>query len=193
MTARKLKQQAGVAGVAGVAGGEEPAAKPPSRRADGSANIAIMHEVWRQAYLAEEPFRLPCGSVKEANSMRVKLYNAVRNVKKFPEDYPGMVAPVSDVEIVKDLQDESVLILRRKELSPQMLELRRLLEGRGVVIADSALRGTPQTREIAASMDRLLEQMTREGAEVEVASPEPAPHPSPQPAIRNPFYTREQQ
>ena len=188
MTEQKLKQQAGAA----------------ARRADGSANIALIHEVWRQAHLAEEPFRLPCGSVKEANSMRVKLYNAVRNVKKFPEDYPGMVAPVNDVEIVKDLQDESVLILRRKELSPLMVNLRKQLEAQGIVIADSALRGTPQTREIAASMDRLLGQLHEpadSGHSAAVATsttvanplnPEQSNSPPPPlPGGHNPFFSRE--
>ena len=184
MTEQKLKQQAGAA----------------ARRADGSANIALIHEVWRQAHQAEEPFRLPCGSVKEANSMRVKLYNAVRNVKKFPEDYPGMVAPVNDVEIVKDLQDESVLILRRKELSPLMVNLRKQLEAQGIVIADSALRGTPQTREIAASMDRLLGQLHepagsgREATSTTSASPlsleQSNPPPPPLPGGHNPFFSR---
>ena len=181
MTEQKLKQQAGTA----------------ARRADGSANIALIHEVWRQAHLAEEPFRLPCGSVKEANSMRVKLYNAVRNVKKFPEDYPGMVAPVNDVEIVKDLQDESVLILRRKELSPLMVNLRKQLEAQGIVIADSALRGTPQTREIAASMDRLLGQLHEpadSATSAAVANPlnleQSNPPPPPLPGGHNPFFSR---
>lgn len=184
MTEQKLKQQAGAA----------------ARRADGSANIALIHEVWRQAHQAEEPFRLPCGSVKEANSMRVKLYNAVRNVKKFPEDYPGMVAPVNEVEIVKDLQDESVLILRRKELSPLMVNLRKQLEAQGIVIADSALRGTPQTREIAASMDRLLGQLHEpagSGPSTTVAtsaSPlsleQSNSPPPPLPGGHNPFFSR---
>jgi hypothetical protein len=162
----------------------------PVRRSDNSANVALLQEVWRQAYQMSEPLSLDFGSAGEANSMRTKLYNAVRNVKNFPEDYPDLVEAVNNLEIVKDDLQVGALILRRKELSPAMVKLRQVLASKGVKVEDASLQGTAKSRELNASMDRLLSQLS------DASEPQPVDIPAPttqRPAGHNPFFNREQQ
>ena len=161
------------------------AGKPTPRRADSSANVAILHEVWKQAYASPEAFELPCGTEGDANRMRTSLYNAVRNVKHYPEDYPTMVDAVNNCEIVKHETDPSRLIIR-KELSPRMLLLRKTLEARGVKIQDSALTGTPQQRELQASVEKMLKEL----GESDPAEATIVPRMT---ETRNPFFTRDKQ
>ena len=172
-------------------------AKPSTRRrSDGSANVAICQEVWRQAYGAASPIEIPCGSEKEANRMRTSLYNSVRNVRLYPGEYPSLVDPVNECEVVKKDGDETTLLVRRKDLSPRMRALRQILEARGVRVEAERLRGTPETREMQESIRRIAG--LAEGATSvpsnpfmpPVASRPPAP---PAPAARpsNPFFTRE--
>lgn len=168
----------------------EPKPSKPSRRADNSANVALMHEVWRQAYESPEPFLVPCGTAGEANRMRTSLYNAVRNVKNYPEDYPTMVDPVNNCEIVKSVEDPTTLIIRRKELSPRMQMLRETLQARGVRIKAEALAGTPKQREMQASMDRLLQGLAAGKAEAEAVEATIVPRMT---ETHNPFFTREKQ
>lgn len=165
----------------------------PARRSDGSKNVALLQEVWRQAHISPEPFRIPCGTEVEANRMRTALYNAVRNVKKFPADYPTMTGPVQDCEIVKDDTDPTVLIIRQKILSPRMQGLKQLLAARGVEIGEEALKGTAESREIQASMDRLVEQLSAEPSAAPATPALQLVHPVEAPAIPNPYFQRDKQ
>lgn len=129
------------------------------RRAETSANVLMLQELWKGAFDSTKGIRIICKDGAEAFKLRTKLYNAVRNAKKFPGEYPELEEAVQEVEIVFEGEWKEVLVMRQKSLSPLMVNLRKQLEAQGIVIADSALRGTPQTREIAASMDRLLGQL----------------------------------
>lgn len=172
-------------------------AKPSTRRrSDGSANVAICQEVWRQAYGAASPIEIPCGSEKEANRMRTSLYNSVRNVRLYPGEYPSLVDPVNECEVVKKDGDETTLLVRRKDLSPRMRALRQILEARGVGVEAERLRGTPETREMQESIRRIAGLAEgAQGAQSNPLMPPVASHPPapPAPAVRpsNPFFTRE--
>jgi len=165
----------------------------PPRRSDNSANVALLQEVWRKAYQLSSPLVLDFASPGEANSMRTKLYNAVRNVKNFPAEYPDLVEPVQNIEIVREEQNPGSLILRRKELSPPMLKLRQILASKGVKVEDASLQGTPKSRELSASIERLMTQAQTTPPE-EVPKPElRAPQSTPHTVGHNPFFRREQQ
>ena len=165
------------------------------RRAETSANVLMLQELWKGAFDSTKGIRIICKDGAEAFKLRTKLYNAVRNVKKFPGEYPELEEAVQEVEIVFEGEWKEVLVMRQKSLSPLMVNLRKQLEAQGVVIADSALRGTPQTREIAASMDRLLGQLHEpadSAPSAAVASPTNLEqcNPPPLPGGHNPFFSR---
>lgn len=166
--------------------------KTSVRRSDSSANVALLQEVWRQGNASPDGFRLPCGTKEDAFTMRQSLYNAVRNAKKFPQDYPELSQAVMNCEVVHDPKDETTLIVRRKELSPRMLRVKQLLEARGVAVED-ALSGTTQSREMAASAERMLKELQGASADSPVVAPDGTPLsvPSAPPAISNPFFTRD--
>ena len=136
--------------------------------------------------------------------MRTSLYNSVRNVRLYPGEYPSLVDPVNECEVVKKDGDETTLLVRRKDLSPRMRALRQILEARGVGVKAERLRGTPETREMQESIRRIggLVEGTvgRSGQSFPVRSecgtPTPVtsrPPAQPTPAVRpsNPFFTRE--
>ena len=167
--------------------------QPSARRSDSSANVALLQEVWRQGNASPDGFRLPCGSKEDAFTMRQALYNAVRNAKKFPQDYPELSQAVTNCEVVHDPKDETTLIVRRKELSPRMLRVKQLLEARGIAVED-ALSGTTQSREMAASAERMLKELSKpQSIEEPVVAPDGTPLsvPTAPPAISNPFFTRD--
>ena len=137
--------------------------------------------------------------------MRTSLYNSVRNVRLYPGEYPSLVDPVNECEVVKKDGDETTLLVRRKDLSPRMRALRQILEARGVGVEAERLRGTPETREMQESIRRIAglaesapgvpgvpgtpgvqsNYPTLPAASHSPAQPAPAVRPS------NPFFTRE--
>lgn len=156
------------------------------RRADGSANAALLQAVWLKANERSEPICIPCGSKADRVRLRNQLYNAVRNAKKFPEQYPVLWEATQNCELVPDPHDETKLIVRRKALAPAMQGLRGVLSTLGVEIAEEDLAGTPQIREERAASSRL---MTSFG--LDIASPPSPSTPEPTaPRVANPFYTR---
>lgn len=125
--------------------------------------------------------------------MRTSLYNSVRNVRLYPGEYPSLVDPVNECEVVKKDGDETTLLVRRKDLSPRMRALRQILEARGVGVEAERLRGTPETREMQESIRRIAGLAEgAQGAQLNPLMPPASSHP-PAPAVRpsNPFFTRE--
>lgn len=128
--------------------------------------------------------------------MRTSLYNSVRNVRLYPGEYPSLVDPVNECEVVKKDGDETTLLVRRKDLSPRMRALRQILEARGVGVEAERLRGTPETREMQESIRRIAGLAEgAQGAQSNPLMPPASSHPPapPAPAVRpsNPFFTRE--
>lgn len=161
-----------------------------TKRSDTSANVALCQEVWRQANTSPTGIRIPCGTTAEAARMRTSLYNAMRNVKQRPADYPTLSDAALNCEIVPDTEDKTVLIVRRKELSPRMLALRQILQNQGVELPPTVLSGTPETREAQASIERLQARIAAE------APVEPTANPTPfedQAHNLNPFFSRGKQ
>ena len=125
--------------------------------------------------------------------MRTSLYNSVRNVRLYPGEYPSLVDPVNECEVVKKDGDETTLLVRRKDLSPRMRALRQILEARGVGVEAERLRGTPETREMQESIRRIAGLAeSAPGVQSNPLMP-PASSRTPAPAVRpsNPFFTRE--
>ena len=174
------------------------------RRSDSSANVLMLQEIWKKAMKLEEGVRFETEGRKEAFALKAKFYNAVRNVKDFPDEYPGLYEAVMECEIVHEGEDNEVVVLRRKSLSPLMVSLRAQLEAQGIQIEDSAIRGTPKGKELQSSADRVLDRLLgqlhesagsgREATSTTVASPlnpeQGNPPPPPLPGGHNPFFSR---
>ena len=174
------------------------------RRSDSSANVLMLQEIWKKAMKLEEGVRFETEGRKEAFALKAKFYNAVRNVKDFPDEYPGLYEAVMECEIVHEGEDNEVVVLRRKSLSPLMVSLRAQLEAQGIQIEDSAIRGTPKGKELQSSADRVLDRLLGQlhesagsapsAASTTVASPlnlEQSNPPPPLPGGHNPFFSRE--
>ena len=176
------------------------------RRSDSSANVLMLQEIWKKAMKLEEGVRFETEGRKEAFALKAKFYNAVRNVKDFPDEYPGLYEAVMECEIVHEGEDNEVVVLRRKSLSPLMVSLRAQLEAQGIQIEDSAIRGTPKGKELQSSADRVLDRLLgqlhesagsgREATSTTsttVASPLNLGQgsPPPLPGGHNPFFSRE--
>lgn len=162
-----------------------------NRRSDSSANIALLQEVWLQAAKADEPMRIPCGEQTEAHRMRMALYNATRNAKKFPAEFPTLFEAVDACEVVFDSKDPTVVLVRRKELSPRMAAVKRLLEAQGITIKEEKLTLSPASKELEASMSRLNERL--KDLPIEPSDPPDEESASGQSRIPNPFYSRDKQ
>ena len=174
------------------------------RRSDSSANVLMLQEIWKKAMKLEEGVRFETEGRKEAFALKAKFYNAVRNVKDFPDEYPGLYEAVMECEIVHEGEDNEVVVLRRKSLSPLMVSLRAQLEAQGIQIEDSAIRGTPKGKELQSSADRVLDRLLGQLHEsagsapstpsTTVASPlsleQSNPPPPPLPGGHNPFFSR---
>ncbi len=174
------------------------------RRSDSSANVLMLQEIWKKAMKLEEGVRFETEGRKEAFALKAKFYNAVRNVKDFPDEYPGLYEAVMECEIVHEGEDNEVVVLRRKSLSPLMVSLRAQLEAQGIQIEDSAIRGTPKGKELQSSADRVLDRLLGQLHEpagsapsttvATVASPlnleQSNPPPPPLPGGHNPFFSR---
>ena len=174
------------------------------RRSDSSANVLMLQEIWKKAMKLEEGVRFETEGRKEAFALKAKFYNAVRNVKDFPDEYPGLYEAVMECEIVHEGEDNEVVVLRRKSLSPLMVSLRAQLEAQGIQIEDSAIRGTPKGKELQSSADRVLDRLLGQLHEsagsapstssATVASPlnpeQGNPPPPPLPGGHNPFFSR---
>ena len=173
------------------------------RRSDSSANVLMLQEIWKKAMKLEEGVRFETEGRKEAFALKAKFYNAVRNVKDFPDEYPGLYEAVMECEIVHEGEDNEVVVLRRKSLSPLMVSLRAQLEAQGIQIEDSAIRGTPKGKELQSSADRVLDRLLGQLQEpagsapsatsTTVASPlnpEQGNPPPPLPGGHNPFFSR---
>ena len=174
------------------------------RRSDSSANVLMLQEIWKKAMKLEEGVRFETEGRKEAFALKAKFYNAVRNVKDFPDEYPGLYEAVMECEIVHEGEDNEVVVLRRKSLSPLMVSLRAQLEAQGIQIEDSAIRGTPKGKELQSSADRVLDRLLGQLHEsagsapsttsTTVASPlsleQGNPPPPPLPGGHNPFFSR---
>ena len=174
------------------------------RRSDSSANVLMLQEIWKKAMKLEEGVRFETEGRKEAFALKAKFYNAVRNVKDFPDEYPGLYEAVMECEIVHEGEDNEVVVLRRKSLSPLMVSLRAQLEAQGIQIEDSAIRGTPKGKELQSSADRVLDRLLGQLQEpagsatstpsTTVASPlnpeQGNPPPPPLPGGHNPFFSR---
>ena len=174
------------------------------RRSDSSANVLMLQEIWKKAMKLEEGVRFETEGRKEAFALKAKFYNAVRNVKDFPDEYPGLYEAVMECEIVHEGEDNEVVVLRRKSLSPLMVSLRAQLEAQGIQIEDSAIRGTPKGKELQSSADRVLDRLLGQLQEpagsatsttvATVASPtypeQGNPPPPPLPGGHNPFFSR---
>ena len=177
------------------------------RRSDSSANVLMLQEIWKKAMKLEEGVRFETEGRKEAFALKAKFYNAVRNVKDFPDEYPGLYEAVMECEIVHEGEDNEVVVLRRKSLSPLMVSLRAQLEAQGIQIEDSAIRGTPKGKELQSSADRVLDRLLGQLQEpagsatstpsttvATVASPlnpeQGNSPPPPLPGGHNPFFSR---
>ena len=174
------------------------------RRSDSSANVLMLQEIWKKAMKLEEGVRFETEGRKEAFALKAKFYNAVRNVKDFPDEYPGLYEAVMECEIVHEGEDNEVVVLRRKSLSPLMVSLRAQLEAQGIQIEDSAIRGTPKGKELQSSADRVLDRLLGQLHEsagsapstpsTTVANPlnpeQGNPPPPPLPGGHNPFFSR---
>ena len=174
------------------------------RRSDSSANVLMLQEIWKKAMKLEEGVRFETEGRKEAFALKAKFYNAVRNVKDFPDEYPGLYEAVMECEIVHEGEDNEVVVLRRKSLSPLMVSLRAQLEAQGIQIEDSAIRGTPKGKELQSSADRVLDRLLgqlHESADSATSttvatSANPVnleqsnPPPPPLPGGHNPFFSR---
>lgn len=166
-----------------------PAKSIPAKRSDTSADIAMCHQLWKTANESPVAISIPCGTTGEANRMRTTLYNSVRNVKNYPQDYPDLVGPVANCELVFSDDTKTTLLIRRKSLSPRMQALRQILERQGVKVGDEALAGTPDTRDAAASAQRLQSLLQAEGHSSNFPPSAPQ-NPPDQSTINNPFFTR---
>ena len=174
------------------------------RRSDSSANVLMLQEIWKKAMKLEEGVRFETEGRKEAFALKAKFYNAVRNVKDFPDEYPGLYEAVMECEIVHEGEDNEVVVLRRKSLSPLMVSLRAQLEAQGIQIEDSAIRGTPKGKELQSSADRVLDRLLGQLHESEGSAPSTTvatsanpvsleqsnPPPPPLPGGHNPFFSR---
>ena len=174
------------------------------RRSDSSANVLMLQEIWKKAMKLEEGVRFETEGRKEAFALKAKFYNAVRNVKDFPDEYPGLYEAVMECEIVHEGEDNEVVVLRRKSLSPLMVSLRAQLEAQGIQIEDSAIRGTPKGKELQSSADRVLDRLLGQlhesagsapsATSTTVANPlsleQDNPPPPPLPGGHNPFFSR---
>ena len=175
------------------------------RRSDSSANVLMLQEIWKKAMKLEEGVRFETEGRKEAFALKAKFYNAVRNVKDFPDEYPGLYEAVMECEIVHEGEDNEVVVLRRKSLSPLMVSLRAQLEAQGIQIEDSAIRGTPKGKELQSSADRVLDRLlgqlhesadsTTSTTVATSANPvsleQSNSPPPPLPGGHNPFFSRE--
>ena len=174
------------------------------RRSDSSANVLMLQEIWKKAMKLEEGVKFETEGRKEAFALKAKFYNAVRNVKDFPDEYPGLYEAVMECEIVHEGEDNEVVVLRRKSLSPLMVSLRAQLEAQGIQIEDSAIRGTPKGKELQSSADRVLDRLLgqlHESADSAtsatvatsanpVSLEQSNPPPPPLPGGHNPFFSR---
>ena len=174
------------------------------RRSDSSANVLMLQEIWKKAMKLEEGVRFETEGRKEAFALKAKFYNAVRNVKDFPDEYPGLYEAVMECEIVHEGEDNEVVVLRRKFLSPLMVSLRAQLEAQGIQIEDSAIRGTPKGKELQSSADRVLDRLLGQLHESAGSAPSATvtasanpvsleqsnPPPPPLPGGHNPFFSR---
>lgn len=174
------------------------------RRSDSSANVLMLQEIWKKAMKLEEGVRFETEGRKEAFALKAKFYNAVRNVKDFPDEYPGLYEAVMECEIVHEGEDNEVVVLRRKSLSPLMVSLRAQLEAQGIQIEDSAIRGTPKGKELQSSADRVLDRLLGQLHESAGSAPSTTvatsanpvsleqcnPPPLPLPGGHNPFFSR---
>ena len=160
----------------------------PARRSESSANVALLQEVWLLAFSTpDKPLNIPCGTKEEAYRMRMALYNAVRNAKKYPEDYPALFEAVDNCEVVLRPDDITSVIVRRKALSPRMMALRQILTSRGIALPEEQKLVSGEKREVQASIERVMERLQAD-------APADLPFPSPaQPAISNPFFSRDKQ
>ena len=175
------------------------------RRSDSSANVLMLQEIWKKAMKLEEGVRFETEGRKEAFALKAKFYNAVRNVKDFPDEYPGLYEAVMECEIVHEGEDNEVVVLRRKSLSPLMVSLRAQLEAQGIQIEDSAIRGTPKGKELQSSADRVLDRLLGQLHESAGSAPSTTvatsanpvsleqsnSPPPPLPGGHNPFFSRE--
>ena len=174
------------------------------RRSDSSANVLMLQEIWKKAMKLEEGVRFETEGRKEAFALKAKFYNAVRNVKDFPDEYPGLYEAVMECEIVHEGEDNEVVVLRRKSLSPLMVSLRAQLEAQGIQIEDSAIRGTPKGKELQSSADRVLDRLLGQLHESAGSAPSTTvatsanpvsleqsnSPPPPLPGGHNPFFSR---
>lgn len=160
----------------------------PARRSESSANVALLQEVWLLAFSTpDKPLNIPCGTKEEAYRMRMALYNAVRNAKKYPEDYPALFEAVDNCEVVVRSDDDTTIIVRRKALSPRMMALRQILVARGITLPEEQELVAGEKREVQASVERVMERLKAD-------APADLPFPPPvQPAISNPFFSRDKQ
>lgn len=105
---------------------------PPERykRAEGPAVIK-MQALLKAAYDSPRRIELEYATKGEAIRFRAGLYNAMRNVKAYPEDYPELYEVVTSVSV--ELLDNPVrLSIGRYELSSGITDLDRQLAAQGV-------------------------------------------------------------
>lgn len=169
---------------------------PPERykRAEGPAVIK-MQALLKAAYASPHRIELTYPTKGEAIRFRAGLYNAMRNVKAYPEDYPELYEVVTSVSV--ELLDNPVrLSIGRYELSSGITDLDRQLAAQGVDL--SAYMKPAAKVESDSSVARVIANLGATDGRTPQSiaqrnEPPASPAPPTPPAVSppaNPYYRR---
>lgn len=162
--------------------------RPKSPRAEGPAMLKLQ-AILKSAYNDDKRYEFECGSRAEAMRLRARFYNAMRNAKDFPEQFPEMAQVLDHVGI--ELR-ETKLSVGRHELSKLDDLLDAQLRAQGVDIKPYMVNA--RVAEVEASATRIAERLAAEGLRDGAGSVNPAIDPDgllSKVYKPNPYYRRE--
>lgn len=125
----------------------------PRLRAESSSQVVEMQALWMASAKSPKRIELNFSTERDAITFRNKLYNAVRNARKDPGNYPALYDATIDCSV--ELRGTHLTIGRR-ELTPTMLALAAQLEAQGVDLKQELKH--PLKREEEELGNRLMQQ-----------------------------------
>lgn len=136
-----------------------PKPRKAKKRSENSATVVLYQNAWKLAAHDQAGKCIPMPSVAEATKLRFDLYNAVRNARNHPGEYPELAEAIRVCEVTVE---GTTVIIRRKELTKRAQAVLAALGPEALAVD---LTKPTQESELDASARRLAESLGLPGTE----------------------------